>query len=306
MKKMARIALMCGAAIALCAGFLTGQDRLARNNGTTASEPNHKADEEAIRKLSAEFTRMLEKGDAKVLAGLWTEEGEYVAGDGTTVRGRPALEAAYTKFFAKTPHVKVEARIHSIRFVSRDSAIEEGTAKVQKGQGEPPMISRYSVLYVREDGAWHIAVLRDGPDEGVTLGNIDWLVGSWIARTPDGEVRTTYEWDENKAFLRARITIKEKDGTTTATQTIARDPRTGGLRSWLFGSDGGFGEAAWSLDGKRWMLSATGVMADGSEMTATNILTPIDQDSFSWQSIDRTLNGEPLPNIAPIKVTRTK
>lgn len=30
------------------------------------------------------------------------------------------------------------------------------------------------------------------------------------------------------------------------------------------------------------------------------------KDSFSWQSIDRALNGEALPNIAPIKVTRAK
>ena len=41
-------------------------------------------------------------------------------------------------------------------------------------------------------------------------------------------------------------------------------------------------------------------------MTATNILTPVDKDSFTWQSIDRTLDGKELPNIAPIKVTRAK
>ena len=89
-------------------------------------------------------------------------------------------------------------------------------------------------------------------------------------------------------------------------ETIGKDPRTGGLRSWLFGSDGGFGEATWSRDGKRWLLEASGVTSDGDEMTATNILTPIDKDSFSWQSIDRTRDGEDLPNVAPIKVTRVK
>jgi uncharacterized protein (TIGR02246 family) len=307
---MACIALACGAVGALTAGFLTGQDRTARDKDTPAAakagDSKHKADEDAIRKVSAELTRALEKGDPKAVATLWTEEGEYIADGGTTVRGRPALEAAYKKFFAKNPHVKVEATIDSIRFVSRDSAIEEGVAKVQRGKGEESDTTRYSILYAREDGGWHIAVLREWPDEGVTPRDLDWLVGTWVAKTDGGEVRTTYEWDENKTFLRVRISIKDKDGTVNATEMIGKDPRTGGLRSWLFGSDGGFGEAAWSLDGKKWVLEATGVTPDGGEMTATNVLTPLDKDSFSWQSIDRTLNGEALPNIAPVKVTRAK
>jgi uncharacterized protein (TIGR02246 family) len=306
---MACIALACGALAAVTAGFLTGQDRSARDRDRTAAEagePKRKADEEAIRKLSADFTRALMKGDAKAVAGLWTEEGEYISADGTTVRGRPALEAAYTKFFSKTPDVKAEATINSIRFVGRDSAIEEGIAKVRRGKGAEPVTSRYSVLYVREEGRWQMALLREWPDEGTTLQDLDWLIGTWVAKTEDSEVRATYEWDENKTFLRVRITMKDGDGTTSATQTIAKDPRTDGLHSWLFGSDGGFGEAGWSLDGKRWLLQSTGVTTDGGEMTATNILSPIDKDSFSWQSIDRTLNGEALPNIPPIKVTRVK
>jgi uncharacterized protein (TIGR02246 family) len=311
MKKALSAFLACGALVAVAAGFLAGQDRSAREEkpslaAAEAAEPKRKTDEDAIRKLSAELTAALEKGDAKTLAALWTEEGEYVGHDGTTVRGRAALEAAYTKHFTKAPKVKVEATIDAIRFVSRDSAIEEGYAKVLKGKGENPVISRYSTLCVRENGRWQIAVLREWPDEGVTLRDLDWLLGSWIAKTDDGEVRTTYEWDENKTFIRGRISIKDKDRSITATQTIGKDPRTGGLRSWLFGSDGGFGETAWSLDGKRWVLEATGVTGEGSEMTATNIMTPLDKDSFSWQSTERTADGETQANIPPIKVTRIK
>ena len=89
-------------------------------------------------------------------------------------------------------------------------------------------------------------------------------------------------------------------------QLIGRNPRTGNLRSWVFESEGGFGEAEWSWDGKRWVQEATGVQADGDEVTATNILTPIDKNSFTWQSIDRTENGEDVPSIPPVKVTRAK
>jgi uncharacterized protein (TIGR02246 family) len=306
MKKAACFLLACGALAAAAGGYLSGQGGPAADQAPARAAGERKADEDAIRKLSAELTRALEKGDAKALAALWTEEGEYVAEDGTTVRGRPALEAAYAKLFAKTPHVQVEATIDSVRFVGRDSAVEEGFARVRKGKGEESDASRYSTLYAREDGRWRIALLREWPDEGATPGDLAWLIGTWVGKSGDIEVRTTYEWDENKTFLRARITIKEPQRTLSATETIGKDPRTGGLRSWLFGSDGGFGEAAWSRDGKGWVLEATGVTADGDEMTATNVLTPIDKDSFSWQSIDRTRNGEALSNIIPIKVTRAR
>ncbi len=307
MKKRVCLLLACTVLATLTVGFLAGQERAGGGSSCAdAADTKHKDDEEAVRKLSAELTRALEKGDAKALAALWTEEGEYVSDDGTTVRGRAALEAAYAIFFAKSGGVKADIAIDTIRFLSKDSAVEEGIAKLRKTKGNERVVSRYSTLCVREDGRWRIALLREWPEEGVMLRDLDWLVGTWTAKTAQGEVRTTYEWDEDKVFLRGRIIMKEEGRTMTATQRIARDPRTGGLRSWIFGKDGGFAEAAWSRDGKRWLLEATGVQSDGEEMTATNVLTPLDKDSFTWQSIDRTDDGKEQPNLPPIKVTRVK
>jgi hypothetical protein len=59
-------------------------------------------------------------------------------------------------------------------------------------------------------------------------------------------------------------------------------------------------------DGKKWVHASRGATADGREMTATNILTPVDNDSFLWQSVGRTLDGEELPDLPPVKVTRVK
>lgn len=272
--------------------------RRANDDVGNAKRP---ADEDAIRKASGELRAAIEKGDAKAVAKLWTEEGEYISDHGTTIRGRSAIEAAYAQHFVKDPGSKVALSIDSIRFVSRDSAIVEGHAQSQKAKTSSG--SRYSALCVRENGNWLIASLRESPNEGVTLDDIDWLIGAWTAKTDGGEIRTTYEWDETKKFIRCRFTIKNKEGGVSGTQFIGRDPRTGNLRSWLFESEGGFGEAEWSWDGKRWIQEATGVQADGDEVTATNILTPIDKNSFTWQSIDRTENGDDVPSIPPVKVT---
>ena len=111
--------------------------------------------------------------------------------DDAPIRGRRALEEAYAKFFTQKPGPRIEMTSDSLRFLSRDSAIEEGTARVQKGKAERPVTSRYSTLYVREDGHWLIAVLRELPVEGVTLRDLDWLVGAWTGKTGDGEVRST-------------------------------------------------------------------------------------------------------------------
>ena len=161
MRKTACIVLACGVVLAVTAGLLTGRDGRARETEPAAVEKagvsQHKADEQAIRKVSAELTRALEKGDPRALAGLWTEEGEYVADDGTTIRGRPALEAAYRNSSPRPPTSR--SRPPSIPSASfRDSAIEEGVAKVAaRARWRSRSPARYSILYVREDGHWHIA-----------------------------------------------------------------------------------------------------------------------------------------------------
>jgi uncharacterized protein (TIGR02246 family) len=321
MKKRIGLLTAAGLLAAVGVGFLLARDR-ERPPAAPAAEdqkpddqakakadpkdPKRADDDKAIRKQSAELMSAIEKGDAKALAEFWTEEGEFVEDDGTTMRGRAAIEAAYAKAFAKRPKVKLDNRIDSVRFLSRDSAVEEGYVRVQKGKAEQPNSSRYSILYIREGERWRVALFREWPEAGLALRDLEWLVGSWTAKGEDYEVRTVYEWDEGRKFLRGRITIKEPDRTVTATQVICRDPRGGALRSWLFESDGGFGEAEWSWDGKRWVIDANGVQADGDEMEATNILTPLDKDSFTWQSIDRTVNGEEVPNLPPVKVVRAK
>jgi uncharacterized protein (TIGR02246 family) len=293
-------------------GRSSGENKVAEPGKTPAAKPEaprettRAADEAAIRKATADFIKTVEKGDAKAVAAAWTEEGEYLGEDGTTIRGRAAIEAAYARAFAKNKQVKVEFTVESIRFPSKDAAIEEGYAKSYHRKSDQPTASRYSVLHVREGGRWLMAVLREWPDEGFSLRDLDWLIGAWEAKTEEAEVRTVYTWDAKKNSIRCQITIKGKDRNISATQVLLKDPRTGQLRSWLFDDDGGFGDASWTRDGKRWIIAATGVQADGGELTASNILTPVDKDNFIWQSTERTLDDEELPNIPPVKVTRVK
>lgn len=124
--------------------------------------PDRERDKEAIRKSSRDFNLAFEKGDAKAVAAFWTEQGEYYDDSGEVLRGRADIEKAFADHFKEKPKGKIEVDIQSIRFPSRDTAIEEGILRLKPGGShELPSSTWYSVLHIREDGRWSIVVARE-------------------------------------------------------------------------------------------------------------------------------------------------
>ncbi len=168
-------------------------------------EDDHDADRAAILAVMKSLPQAFEKADAKAIAATWTAEGEYIADDGTTLHGREALEKAYGEFFKQNPKVTLDYESESLRFVARDTAVGEGYATLHRVPSEPPTVSRVSTLFAREDGQWRIALLREWPDEEASLRELSWLIGSWSSQEGDRPVQTTYEWEGEKAFIRALL-----------------------------------------------------------------------------------------------------
>ncbi len=266
---------------------------------------NRKADRAGIGAQREAFLKAFERGDAERVASFWTAEGELIGDDGSVYRGRAAIEAAYRELFGTKEKRRAEIQSESLRFPSKDTAIEEGRFKVRVGNTDPAT-SRYSVLHVREGGKWLMAVVREWPTETVSLRDLEWLIGTWVAKSNEAEVHTTYEWMWDKSFIRVQFTIRQKERTLHGFQMIGKDEASGELRSWTFESEGGFGEATWSRDGKKWVLDAAGRLSDGNTLAATNILIPLDQDSFTWQTVKRTVGEEEVEDLPPVKVTRVK
>ena len=50
------------------------------------------------------------------------------------------------------------------------------------------------------------------------------------------------------------------------------------FKTWIFDSEGGFGEGYWTRDGDRWLIKAEGVRQDGQPASATNIITRLGKD----------------------------
>lgn len=272
------------------------------------SKPTRPADEAAIKAAAQEFAKAFATGNEKSLTALFTDEAEYVDENREAVRGREALAKAYAAFFAKRKQVAAESKTEAIRFLGSDTAVEEGVFSV-KGSGGPPTASRYSALYVRQNGKWLIALLKEWSDPVTSAPKLDdlaWLIGVWESTGPEATAKTTYEWAAEKKFIKSTFTItKKKDAKTeSGVQVIGIDPASGQIRGWLFASDGGIGESTWTWEGDRWVIASSATLADGTPSAATNLLSRSGDDAFTWRSVQRSVGGEAQPDVAPVTVKR--
>ena len=121
------------AALVLAIGGLTGQQPAKKPTGEALT--GQRADDEAaIKKAGQSFLKAYMAGDAKGMAAHWTENGEYFAEDGTTLRSRAVIEKAYRESFdKKKQQIVAEIEVTSIRFPSKDTAVEEGFFRVRTG-----------------------------------------------------------------------------------------------------------------------------------------------------------------------------
>src|SRR5271157_6377883 len=147
-------------------------------NAQVSEGSSREADREAILQSAREFSAAFEKGDAKAVAALWTEQGEYESDDGTILRGRAAIEAAFAAHFKVRPAEKMEIKVEDIRFPSRDTALEEGLTCTTASDTLPDS-AYYRALHVREDGKWRIALSREWGAAENRMADLDWLIGSW-------------------------------------------------------------------------------------------------------------------------------
>ena len=306
MRKHWNIVATVGLLVVVAAGIILAQDKPPK------TEPARPDEEKLIREASEGLARAFEKGDAKAIADFFTEEGEYHDEGHDVIRGREALAKAYADFFAKRKEVKVQNKVDSLRFLGKDSALEEGTFTVA-AKDMPANPSRYSTLYLRQDGRWLIGLMKEWGDEKASKANIEdlaWLIGTWRSENGESISKSKYEWADSKKFIRCeysmQIKLKDKTVHSTGTQVIGVDPAVGLIHTWTFDSEGGVGEASWTWDGNRWVINSSGTLSDGTELNATNLMTRSGNDAFTWRSVNRSSNGEPLPDLPAVKVVRVK
>ncbi len=268
---------------------------------TTASRDS---DREAILQSARDFTAAFEKADAKGLAAMWTDQGEYESDDGTILRGRGDIEAAFAAHFKARPAEKMEIKVENIRFPSRDTAIEEGLTCTTAGDLLPDS-ARYRVVHVREDGKWRIALCREWAAGANRLADLDWLIGTWRGQAKDQEMAISFAREKDRPFIVGEFTTTAAGKTIfLGTMKIGLDPLTGQFMSWHFDPDGGYGHGVWFRVGKHWAVDSHGVQGNGAETAAVNVLTHYGSDELGWGSIDRMIAGRKQPDSPPMRLKR--
>jgi len=268
-------------------------------------------DEEAIRQAVRSYVAAFNQGDARTVARQWSADGVYVSPSGQRVQGRKAIGREFAAYFAETTGQRIELGTPTIRFLTADVAVEEGIARVSR-TGEPPAETSYAAIHVKRDGEWKLDSVRETvvptpPSHHENLKELEWMIGQWVDRDENSTINTVCKWTKNKNYITRSFSVSIEDRIELeGTQVISWDPRAKAIRSWMFDSEGGFGEARWSRDGKRWIIKASRTLVGGEKASAINVLTYVDRNKFRWQSIGREIDGQLLPNIDEVTVVRKR
>ena len=279
---------------------------------TVVEAADQVAEEAAIRKTVESYTAAFNQRDAKALAAHWSPEAIYVNPlTRSQVEGREAIAKAFTEIFAALNETRLAVDITSIQFISPGVALENGVAKLISGDGQPAGTS-YAAIHVKRDGEWLLDRVTEEDVPAVLshydqLKQLEWMIGTWVDSDDQARIETTCEWTRNKNFITRSFTVSIQDRIDMAgMQIIGWDPAARQIRSWVFDSDGGFAEGRWTKNGNRWFVTTTGTLPDGGKTASVNVITFLDDDQFKWKSVNRTANGELLPNIDETVVVRSK
>jgi len=280
----------------------TGPDKASVKASQT--KPKSSKVEQAIKNLANSFKAAFDEGDAEKVASFWTPEGECIEATGLRLLGRLEIQKAYTEYFKNNKDAKIQISIDSIRQIGENLAIEEGHTVISIPTLVPEF-SQYAAIHMKKDGKWMmVSVTESGSIPSATqikLKDIEWLIGTWTAEDEGIVLTTTYRWLPGKKFIEK--TFSSQSGKTTqplGRQIIGIDPLSNEIMSWTFNSDGGHAIGMWSSVNNGWAIESRGVTAGGIMASANNMITKLDNNGYSWQSVNRYANGVELPDALEV------
>jgi len=280
--------------------------------GQAGSEPKP-AGEAEIRKANADYAAALTAGDPDAVMAFWAPDADYVDEDGKQTKGSEQIAALFKKSLPETKGSKVAVKVQSLKFLRPEICLEDGSVERTAPTGVKE-VNRFAIVWTKTGDKWLISSVRDLPADtadlpsvaAAQLNELGWMVGEWVDDSPKADVTVNVRWGTNKAFLLMDYVVK-RDGTEPleVNVRVGWDARLARIRSWVFDSTGGFAEAYWRKDGKRWFVGTTGVLPDGGIGGATNIYEFVDDNTFVWKSTERDVDGQPLADTEVKFVRKT-
>jgi ketosteroid isomerase-like protein len=257
-------------------------------------------DEAALRQASKEYLAAVQRNDSKAMAEFWTPTGVYIDESGQSFKARDLLERSAGSKEAVRPPAKLTAT--TLRFLTADSATEDGTSEMTTPGKSSPIKGRFSAIWIRQNGKWKLDSLREfriaSESTSERLSELEPLLGEWSGEKGKVTMHVTASWNPTKTFLRRELSMVSGGKIVfTAQQQIGWDPIRQQIRSWVFDGDGGYGEGLWSLEGNVWMVQTRGVHPDGKASQATHIFKFVDRNTLVWKSLNATIDTQAAPDL---------
>lgn len=263
----------------------------------------------ALQAANKAFVKAFNHRDANAIAAMWDEDGDYIDETGTRYTGRDAIHSEFEHYFHTSYGRKIKLHADSVRFLRPDIVLIDGTSEVDPAPAGKPVVGRFSAIRIKKDGQWLLTSVRESAEEVTSnyehLKPLEWMIGEWVDQEESTSINTSAVWSKNKNFILRKFKVNLKGRIVlSGTQRVGWDPIRKQIKSWTFDTDGGVSEGYWSHQGNRWIVQKVGVLQDGTRASATNTYTLDGNDSFYWESKNRTVGNEQEPDIEQVQVIR--
>jgi uncharacterized protein (TIGR02246 family) len=255
------------------------------------------------------FTEAFNRRDIPALLKLFTDDCDLTEADGTTVHGLKELEEELKDSFEDDPEARISVSVDMLRAVTPDVVIEEGKTVYFPDGKTATAETQYQATHVKKGGRWLMSRVRTFNRVVLSpydqLRELEWLIGHWVDESADSLVETSYRWAPNKVFLLQDFKVRVNgENVLSGTQRIGWDPLSKHIKAWVFDSEGGYAQSLWTDVDDSWVIRVTGVRTDGQVVTMTNRLTQLDKDRMRFESADRIVAGERMPNFSTVVVRK--
>lgn len=226
-----------------------------------------------------------------------------------TINGQKEISNYLKKVRQAKGATDVKITVESIEFDGPGKAFEKGKGKLYR---EDQLLEEFlfSSEYNKKAGVWLLKAIKaiEHPpflSHYENLKELDWLIGRWADEDENVSVMYSYKWDKNKNFLTQHFVMKLLDqDELEGDQIITWDAYEKKIRSWIFDSSGGIGTGIWFEKEDAWQVPITYILSNGGKGFALHIYKKIDDNTYTFSSENRWINGKKYPNIGPFKISR--
>jgi uncharacterized protein (TIGR02246 family) len=230
---------------------------------------------------------------------LAIEEGTRIVtvGEGAVNASGPATGRATTADAAANSRAAANA--------TAAAAPTDGEGSVTTAAYDKPVEARlrYLCVWTKVDDNWKVASVREFADDPPPtphelLEPLSWLVGDWVSEGGDSIVHISYRWSDDGNFLVGDYKVTANGQTAMdSVQRLGWDPLRQQVRSWLFDSDGGYGEGEWTALEDGYLIRSSAVMPDGSIGSANLEAQKLSDSQFVLKGTNRIVAGEPVEDF---------